>query len=148
MIRKLLTASVLIAPLAALACGGAPAVPAVPTPAGSAPSAASTLRDRSVDEVASLTAAKKVTVVDVNGAETRAKLGVIPGAVLLSGTEFATTELPADKTKPVVFYCGSLQCGASHKAASRAASNGWTDVAVLPVGIKGWVDAGKPTQKI
>jgi len=84
----------------------------------------------------------------VNGAETRAKMGVVPGAVLLSGTEFQPAELPADKAAPLVFYCGSLQCGASHKAATRAATNGWSNVSVMKAGIKGWVDAGKPTQKI
>jgi rhodanese-related sulfurtransferase len=38
-----------------------------------------------------------------------------------------------------------LQCGASHVAAERAIEAGYSDVAVLPDGIKGWKQAGQAT---
>ena len=47
----------------------------------------------------------------------------------------------------VVFYCANEQCGASHKAAARAVLAGWSDVAVMPAGIAGWKNAGKPTDQ-
>jgi rhodanese-related sulfurtransferase len=37
---------------------------------------------------------------------------------------------------------------ASHEAAGRAVSAGYTNVSVLAVGLKGWKDAGKPVSKI
>ena len=47
------------------------------------------------------------TVVDANGADFRAKEGVIPGALLLSNykTYDVPKELPAAKDSPLVFYC-------------------------------------------
>lgn len=89
---------------------------------------------------------KSVTVVDVNGAQTRQKMGVIPGAILLSSSSsFEMKELPADKASSLVFYCSNERCSASKKAAKVASENGYTDVAVLPAGIAGWVSAGFKT---
>lgn len=90
----------------------------------------------------------KVTVVDVNSDDTRKSNGVIPGAVLLTSyKDYAVTELPKDKESKLVFYCASTRCGASTKAAKRALTEGFTDVAVLPVGIKGWVAKGFEVEK-
>ena len=87
--------------------------------------------------------------VDANGDVTRKKLGVIPGAVLLTDYEgYAMTELPADKGKPLVFYCANTECAASHSAAEKAIAAGYRDVKVLPDGIAGWRNAGKKTQSI
>lgn len=87
--------------------------------------------------------------VDANGAETRSKFGVIPGAVLL--TSYAeynpALELPATKDQKLVFYCANTQCQASHEAAKKALGAGYTNVAVLPDGIMGWKKAGLPTAK-
>lgn len=127
-----------MAPLAALACEGdgphqAKAVEPVKA---------------TVAQVASWTKEKKATAVDANGTETRAKQGVIPGAVLLtSSSQYDLKELPADKSGKLVFYCASQKCGASHAAAKRALENGYTDVAVLPDGIAGWKQAGQATAK-
>jgi hypothetical protein len=51
--------------------------------------------------------AQHPTVVDANGADFRAREGIIPGAVLLSGykTYDVAKELPAAKDTPLVFYC-------------------------------------------
>lgn len=134
---SLVVATSLIVPTAALACEGEnhQAKAMEPTKA-------------TVSEVATWTKEKKATPVDANGQETRTSQGVIPGAVLLtSSSQYAVSELPADKSSKLVFYCANLKCGASHAAARRAMENGYTNVAVLPEGIAGWKQAGQPTAK-
>jgi rhodanese-related sulfurtransferase len=102
-----------------------------------------------IDELDAKLASKECQAVDANGEGTRKKLGVIPGAVLLTDSEaFSASELPADKSKTLVFYCANTHCGASHEAAARALTAGYKSVKVLPDGIAGWVKAGKQTQKI
>lgn len=102
-----------------------------------------------VDELDQKLAAGELQAVDANGPGTRQKLGVIPGAVLLSDYEaFLPSELPADKSKGLVFYCANQQCGASHEAAEKAITAGYRNVRVLPAGIAGWRQAGKPTQQV
>lgn len=102
-----------------------------------------------VEELDSKLAAGTSQAVDANVDETRKKLGVVPGAVLLSDSEnFQLTELPSDKSKELVFYCANPQCGASHQAAAKAVAAGYSNVRVMPDGIAGWVKAGKKTQSI
>ncbi|MBA3396762.1 MAG: hypothetical protein H0T89_29295 [Deltaproteobacteria bacterium] len=61
----------------------------------------------SVDDVAAGLEAKQLTVVDCNGAKTRKKHGILPGAILLEDEEtFPTSALPTDKMTKLVFYCG------------------------------------------
>jgi rhodanese-related sulfurtransferase len=105
------------------------------------------IQNMTVKQLASAKQEGKATVYDANNAETRQSMGVIPGAKLLtSAVKYEPAkELPADKSGKVVFYCYNEQCGASHMAAKRAAEAGYTDVAVLPSGIKGWKDSGQPT---
>lgn len=99
-----------------------------------------------VAELAQMTSAKQVAVLDANNNEFRAKNGVIPGAILLtSSSQFAVTELPAKKDTKLVFYCANAKCGASHGAAQKAVQAGYTDVAVLPDGLMGWKSAGQKT---
>jgi rhodanese-related sulfurtransferase len=102
----------------------------------------------SVDEVDKLVAASGCVAVDANGADTRGKYGTVPGAVLLSNFDsFKSSELPTDKSKKLVFYCGGEKCTAAPKAAKIAQDQGYTDVNVMRAGIRGWVDAGKKTDK-
>jgi rhodanese-related sulfurtransferase len=102
-----------------------------------------------VDQLDSSLANNESQPVDANGEQTRKRMGVIPGAVLLSDSDsFKVTELPADKAKSLVFYCANTECGASHHAAEKAITAGYTNVKVLPAGIAGWVKAGKKTQSI
>jgi rhodanese-related sulfurtransferase len=85
---------------------------------------------------------------DANGDRTRREYGVIPGATLLpSSREYALDILPTSKGSPCVFYCASTWCGAAEGAAERAVRAGYKLVSVLPEGIKGWTEAGMPTQK-
>ncbi|MEO8705547.1 MAG: rhodanese-like domain-containing protein [Kofleriaceae bacterium] len=103
----------------------------------------------SVDQLDTMLAKNECQAVDANGEGTRKKLGVIPGAVLLSDSDvFNPKELPADKSKTLVFYCANTQCGASHEAAGKAITAGYQSVKVLPDGIAGWVKAGKKTNQI
>jgi len=61
-----------------------------------------------MDEVQKGIDAKQLTAVDCNGDRTRKKLGVLPGAIVVSDEEsFAASELPADKTTKLVFYCAN-----------------------------------------
>ncbi|HEY5949434.1 MAG TPA: rhodanese-like domain-containing protein [Kofleriaceae bacterium] len=102
-----------------------------------------------VDEVDQKLASGECVPVDANGSETRKKMGVVPGAVLLTDSEsFQLSELPADKSKTLVFYCANPHCGASHTAAEKALTAGYTHVKVMPDGIAGWVKAGKKVQNI
>ena len=103
----------------------------------------------SVNEVDQKLAKGDCIPVDANGDRTRKRLGVVPGAVLLTDSEaFSLSELPADKSKELVFYCGSKTCGASHEAAGRALTAGYTNVKVMGEGIAGWVSAGKKVQTL
>lgn len=59
-----------------------------------------------LDEVEQAITANQATAVDCNGDRTRKKLGVVPGAVLVTDDEaYAASELPADKTRKLIFYC-------------------------------------------
>ena len=90
--------------------------------------------------------AHQATFVDANSPETRAKNGVVQGAILLtSSTKFAASELPKNASEALVFYCANDKCGAAKMAAERALEAGFSDVFVMAVGIEGWKAAGNPT---
>jgi hypothetical protein len=60
----------------------------------------------SLDQVEQGLAAKQLVAVDCNVDKTRKKHGVLPGAILVADEEaFAQSELPADKSTKLVFYC-------------------------------------------
>ena len=100
----------------------------------------------SLDDAEKLQQEKQASFLDANAGDIRAKWGVIPGATLLTNfAKYATSELPKDKDAKLVFYCVNTRCSASHQAAQRALQAGYTDVSVLPDGIIGWKNAGKPT---
>jgi len=80
-----------------------------PDKAVSAPSAENAenkLASMTLDEVEHALATNEVKAVDCNGEATRKKMGVVPGAVLVTDDEsFAASELHPDKTTKLVFYC-------------------------------------------
>jgi rhodanese-related sulfurtransferase len=90
-----------------------------------------------------------VLLYDANSRKTREKYGIIPGAKLLShySDYDAARELPAEKAQKLVFYCASSLCSSAPAAARKAMEAGFTDVNVLPAGIKGWVEAEHPVEK-
>ena len=148
--RKILLAALLVAaalPACSKADSGSSTQAAPAAPAAQPPS--SSVATYSVDEVDSHLTQGDLQAVDANGDSTRKKLGVVPGAILLTDSDaFQLTELPTDKTKSLVFYCANTACGASHHAAEKAIAAGYSHVRVMPDGIAGWVKAGKKTQQI
>jgi rhodanese-related sulfurtransferase len=75
--------------------------------------------------------------------------GHLPGAVSIPTTQFdrMTDQLPQDKDKLLVFYCGGLKCKLSHKGAQKAIALGYTNVKVFSTGYPSWVAyAGSSTQ--
>lgn len=124
----------------------AEAAPADEAGAEGSPEGAKVHQEVTVEQLATWVNEGQVTVCDANNATTRAEFGVIPGAILLTRDADVTTQLPEDKNAQLVFYCANEVCQAAPKAAQAAAQAGYTNVSVLPSGIKGWVDAGQETK--
>jgi rhodanese-related sulfurtransferase len=102
---------------------------------GHYPSVAADWVKRQLDE--------KADMVLVDSRPRRAKYdkGHIPTAISISDTEFDQLkgDLPADKGKLLVFYCGGLDCKLSHKSAKKALDLGYTDVKVFSAGYPAWL---------
>lgn len=107
----------------------------------------SDLQTVSVEDVAEWRAGNAVMAVcDANSDDTRKRYGVVPDAVLLTNYRDydVATELPADRSGRLVFYCHSEMCGAAGDAARKAVKAGYRDVWVMAPGIQGWAEAGQP----
>jgi rhodanese-related sulfurtransferase len=102
-----------------------------------------------VQSLAEMQKKLSVQVYDANSEKTRSEQGIIPGATMLtSASQYdLEKELTPVKDAALVFYCANEKCRASHVAAERAAKAGYTNVSVLPAGIKGWKEAGQRTVK-
>jgi rhodanese-related sulfurtransferase len=99
-----------------------------------------------VDEVDAMVKAKSINVFDCNGPE-RFKKGHVPTAKPYSIADEKPQGLPADKSAPLVFYCGNTHCMACHQGADQAIAAGYTNVSIMPEGIAGWEKAGKSVEK-
>ena len=66
--------------------------------------------------------------------------GHIPGAISIPDSQFAkmTDQLPQNKGKALVFYCGGFKCRLSHKSAKKAIDLGYTNVKVYAAGYPAW----------
>jgi rhodanese-related sulfurtransferase len=103
--------------------------------------------DISLTDLKSDIAAKKVTLLDVNGPVSYAN-GHIPGAIdYTAHTADLAKFLPADKSSLIVAYCGSEHCGAYARAAEAAQKLGYSNVQHFKPGIAGWKAANEPTEK-
>lgn len=103
--------------------------------------------DISLTDLKADIAAKKVTLLDVNGPVSYAN-GHIPGAIdYTAHTADLAKVLPADKSALVVAYCGNEHCGAYARAAEAASKLGYTNIQHFKPGIAGWKSAGEPTEK-
>ena len=71
--------------------------------------------------------------------------GHIPTAISIPDMQFdkLKDQLPADKSKLVVFYCGGLKCKLSHKSAAKAIAMGYTNVKVFAEGYPAWKAYGR-----
>lgn len=70
----------------------------------------------------------------------------IPGAISIQPDDVegkGAALLPADKTTPLIFYCGGVTCGLSPASAATAKKMGYTNIKVLLKGVPGWKKAGQ-----
>ena len=108
---------------------------------------AGSFSDITLPDLKAAIAAKKVTLLDVNGPVTYAN-GHIPGAIdYTAHTADLASVLPADKSSLIVAYCGNEHCGAYARAAEAAQKLGYTNIQHFKPGIAGWKAAGEPTAK-
>jgi len=88
---------------------------------------------------------KKTNMVLIDSRPKRKKYdkGHIPTALSIPDSSFAKMQdqLPADKSTPLVFYCGGLKCRLSHKSAKKAIDLGYTKVNVFAEGYPAWIAA-------
>jgi rhodanese-related sulfurtransferase len=109
---------------------------------------ASAVSKVTVADAAKLHKANKIIMVDANSPKTRSKLGVVPGARLLTSYDkFSASELKATKKDTLVFYCYSEACSAAPSAARAAKAKGFK-AKVMAAGITGWKKAGHAVKKI
>jgi len=115
--------------------------------------AKSEIENLSVDEVKQEMASGKAVIVDVRDQEERAKNGAIPGSHHVSR---GMLEFAADPTLPVykdffqpdrriILHCASG--GRSALGAKALKEMGYTNVAHLEGGFKGWHEAGAPVEQ-
>ena len=81
-----------------------------------------------------------MVVVDSRPKRKKYDKGHIPSAVSIPDMQFDKFEdqLPEDKSKLLVFYCGGLHCKLSHKSADKAIAMGYTNVKVFSEGYPAW----------
>ena len=75
----------------------------------------------------------------------------VPTAISIPDSQFdkLKDQLPQDKTKRLVFYCGGLKCPLSHKSAKKALDLGYINVSVFSEGYPAWKEvAGASTAKV
>jgi rhodanese-related sulfurtransferase len=87
---------------------------------------------------------KEMVLVDSRPKRAKYDKGHIPGAISIPDTYFdkQKDQLPEDKGKLVVFYCGGLHCKLSHKSAAKALAMGYSNVKVFAAGYPAWKKAG------
>lgn len=106
------------------------------------------VREVTVANVFEMLEAGSAVAVDANNETTRRELGVLPGAIKLSSfSSFDESELPADKSTTLVFYCTNPDCQSAPNAAETAVKAGYTDVRVMRAGVTGWVTSGHRVDK-
>jgi rhodanese-related sulfurtransferase len=81
-----------------------------------------------------------MVLVDARPKVTKYDKGHIPTAISIPDTQFEKLkdQLPADKSKQLVFYCGGYNCKLSHKSAERVLAMGYTNVKVYAAGYPEW----------
>jgi rhodanese-related sulfurtransferase len=87
---------------------------------------------------------KEMLLVDARPKRAKYDKGHIPGAISIPDTYFdkQKDQLPEDKSKLLVFYCGGLNCKLSHKSAAKAIAMGYSNVKVFAAGYPAWKKAG------
>ena len=82
-----------------------------------------------------------MVIVDSRPKRKKYDKGHLPGALSIPDTQFDKfkNQLPEDKSKLLVFYCGGLKCKLSHKSAAKAIDMGYSNVKVFATGYPSWV---------
>lgn len=81
-----------------------------------------------------------MVIVDARPKVKKYDKGHIPTAISIPDTQFDKykDQLPQDKNKLVVFYCGGYKCKLSNKSAQKALAMGYTNVKVYAAGYPEW----------
>jgi rhodanese-related sulfurtransferase len=81
-----------------------------------------------------------MVIVDARPKRKKYDKGHLPGAISIPDSQFnkLKSNLPKDKAKLVVFYCGGFKCKLSHKSAAKAMALGYTNVKVFSAGYPAW----------
>lgn len=107
--------------------------------AGNYPSVAAEWVKKQVDSKADM------VLVDSRPKRKKYDKGHIPTAISIPDMSFdkMVDQLPADKDKLLVFYCGGFKCKLSHKSAAKAIALGYTNVKVFSAGYPAWKEIAK-----
>ncbi len=86
-----------------------------------------------------------MVLVDSRPKRTKYDKSHIPTAISIPDMDFdkMVDQLPADKEKLLVFYCGGFSCNLSHKSAAKAIALGYTNVKVFSAGYPAWKEVAK-----
>lgn len=108
------------------------------------------VRDLDTAAIAGLLAARKPGLLLIDSRpRSRWLQSHLPGSISLPEDVLkekgAANALPADKSAPLIFYCGGYTCGLSTSSAKLAKEAGYSDVAVYQAGEPAWVKAGRAT---
>jgi rhodanese-related sulfurtransferase len=103
------------------------------------------LRSVSPDGLHQMIQRQEVTVIDVNSPLSW-KAAHVPGALNLDHFSFRESDLPADKSSALVFYCSNPMCRKAPIAGRRARRMGFEDVKVMSAGIAGWLASKLPAE--
>ena len=81
-----------------------------------------------------------MVLVDSRPKRTKYDKGHVPTAISIPDSQFdkLQDQLPQDKARTLVFYCGGLKCPLSHKSAKKAIALGYTNVNVFSEGYPAW----------
>ena len=81
-----------------------------------------------------------MVVVDSRPKRKKYDKGHIPTAISIPDSQFdkLKDQLPQDKSKALVFYCGGFKCKLSHKSAAKAIAMGYSNVKVFSAGYPAW----------
>lgn len=95
-------------------------------------------------EYAVIPTRKDVLIIDSRPAKRKYNKGHIPGTISIPDSMFKkmSDQLPEDKAKMLIFYCGGLECPLSHKSAYKAEALGYTNIAVYAEGMPKWKKMG------
>lgn len=105
----------------------------------------SEIETKAVEKLVMQPGAEPFVLVDARPA-VKYQQAFIPGAISLPKAEFELKKglLPADKSIPVIFYCGGYKCELSHLSAKMALALGYQKVSVYAAGEPAWKAAGLP----